>query len=152
MSIIAFFKRLFVKVGLSAPLSFDQQVWGAKTVIDLVQRGSQFLLAQGTNGQDCYTAWLGANSKIAEAIVIDSTGHATGPFPDDTKTKDCQPCKFPPKFSCSQAVDVITKSGISEVWITCTLKQSTGQKNPVYTFTFAVHAPVSVDANTGKIL
>jgi hypothetical protein len=44
------------------------------------------------------------------------------------------------------------KSGITEAWTTCTLKQITGQKNPVYTFSFAEHAPVSVDASTGKII
>lgn len=152
MSVISFFKRLFVKVGLMAPLSFDQQVWGAKGVMDLVERGSQFLLAQGTNGQECYTAWLGANTKVSEALVIDSTGHATGPFPDDSKTKECAPWTYPPKVTCAQAVAVMAKSGITEAWTTCTLKQTTGQKNPTYTFTFAVHAPVTVDATTGKII
>lgn len=152
MSIIPFFKRVFVKLGFIAPLSFDQQVWGAKSVIDLVQRGSQFLLAEGTAGADCYTAWLGANTKAPVAIVVDSTGHATGPFPDDSKTAGCIPWKYPPKFSCAQAVDVVTKSGITEAWTTCTLKQVTGQKNPAYTFTFAQHAPVTVDAATGKII
>ncbi len=152
MSIISFFKRLLVKVGVSAPLTFDQQVWGAKSVIDLVQRGSQFLLAEGVAGGDCYTAWLSSKTKSPVAIVIDVTGHATGPFPDDTKTAGCEPWKYPPKFTCAQAVDVMTKSGITESWTTCPLKQTADQKNPTYTFGFAEHAPVTVDATTGKII
>jgi hypothetical protein len=152
MSVMSFFKRLLIKVGISTPLSFDQQVWGAKSVIDLVQRGSQFLLAQGTAGADCYTAWLSAKTKSPVAIVVDATGHATGPFPDDSKTAGCEPWKYPPKFTCAQAVDAMTKSGITESWVTCTLKQTADQKNPAYTFTFAQHQPVTVDANTGKIV
>jgi hypothetical protein len=152
MSVLSYLKKIFIKLGLSAPLSFDQQVWGAKSVIDLVQRGSQFLLAQGTAGADCYTAWLSSQTKSPVAVVIDATGHATGPFPDDTKTAGCEPWAYPPKFSCAQAVDSMTKSGISEAWTTCTLKKITGQKNPAYTFSFAIHKPVLVDATTGKII
>jgi hypothetical protein len=152
MSIISFLKRLLVKVGISTPLSFDQQVWGAKSVMDLVQHGSQFLLAQGTNAQDCYTCWLGANTKTPTALVIDSTGHATGPFPDDSKIKDCVPWNYPPKITCALAVANMVKAGITESWKTCTLKKTTGQKNPAYNFTFSSHAPVTVDATTGKII
>jgi hypothetical protein len=152
MSVLSYFKKFFIKLGLASPLSFDQQVWGAKSVIDLVQRGSQFLLASGTAGSDCYTAWLSSKTKTPVAIVVDSTGHATGPFPDDSKTAGCVPWKYPPKFSCSQAVGVMTKSGIVEAWITCELKKTASQANPAYTFTFAVHTPVSVDATTGKII
>ena len=140
------------QVGLMAPLSFDQQVWGAKSVIDLVQHGSQFLLANGVNGSDCYTCWLGARDNQPTAIVIGSTGHATGPFPDDSRVKDCLPWKYPPTITCGQAVAVVVKSGITENWTSCTLKQTTGQKNPAYTFNFAQHAPVSIDAATGKII
>jgi hypothetical protein len=138
--------------GLLAPLSFDQQVWGAKSVIDLVQHGSQFLLAEGVYQGDCYTCWLGARDKVSTAIVIDNVGHATGPFPDDSRVKDCQPWQYPPKVSCAQAVGVLIKSGVTETWIKCTLQQITGQKNPAYTFMFAEHAPVMVDAVTGKII
>jgi hypothetical protein len=145
-------KRVFIRLGVSAPLSFDQQVWGAKSVIDLVQRGSQFLLADGIAGQSCYTAWLNPKSKTPVAIVVDSTGHATGPFPDDTKVKDCEPWKYPPKITCAQATNAVVKSGISEAWLTCTLKKTADLVNPVYTFTFSVHAPVKVDATTGKII
>ncbi len=152
MSVISLFRRLFVRMGVMSPLGFDQQVWGAKSVMDLVQRGSGFLLAEGTAGADCYTCWLGANTKIPTAIVIDSVGHATGPFPDDSRVKDCLSWTYPPKVSCAQAVGTMTKSGITEAWVTCTLKKVTGQKNPAYTFTFAVHAPVTVDATTGKII
>jgi hypothetical protein len=152
MSVTSFFKRLLIKVGITSPLSFDQQVWGAKSVIDLVQHGSQFLLAEGTAGSNCYTAWLGTNTKSPVAIVIDATGHATGPFPDDSKTAGCASWNYPPKFSCAQAVNAMTKIGITEAWTTCTLKQITGQKNPAYTFSFAQHAPVVVDATTGKII
>jgi hypothetical protein len=152
MSVTSFLNRLLIKVGIKSPLSFDQQVWGAKSVIDLVQRGSQFLLAEGTAGADCYTAWSGSKTKAPVAIVVDSTGHATGPFPDDSKTAGCEPWKYPPKFSCAQAVDAMAKAGVTEAWTTCTLKQITGQKNPTYTFSFAQHAPVVVDATTGKII
>lgn len=147
-----FLVKLGVKLGVSAPLSFDQQIWGAKSVIDLVQHGSQFLLAEGTNGGSCYTCWLGARDNRPTAIVVDNTGHATGPFPDDSKTKDCQPWSYPPKVTCAQAVTVLTASGITETWTTCTLKKATGQKNPAYTFSFAQHQPVVVDAVTGKII
>ena len=152
MSVFSYFKKFLIKVGVSAPLSFDQQVWGAKSVIDLVQHGSQFLLADGVNGGDCYTCWLGARNNVPTAIVINPTGHATGPFPDDSRVKDCQPWTYPPKFTCGQAADIVAKTGVTEAWTTCTLKQVTGQKNPAYTFTFAEHAPVSVDAVTGKML
>ena len=152
MSILSFFKNFFVQLGFISPLSFDQQVWGAKSVIDLVQYGSQFLLAQGINGQSCYTCWLGANTKIPTAVVIDSTGHATGPFPDDSKIKDCISWTYPPKVTCAQATAVLVKSGITESWTDCTLKKVAGQKNPAYTFAFDQHAPVSVDAATGKII
>jgi hypothetical protein len=140
------------QVGLMSPLSFDQQVWGAKSVIDLVQHGSKFLLANGVNGGDCYTCWLGARDNRPTAIVISSTGHATGPFPDDSRVKDCQPWTYPPAINCSQAVEVLIKTGITEVWADCTLKQTAGQKNPAYTFTFAQHPPVTIDAVTGKII
>lgn len=153
------FSALFAKIlkltqvlGFTAPLSFDQQVWGAKSVMDLVQQGSKFLLADGTNGGDCYTVWLGAKDNRATAVVIDSTGHATGPFPDDSRVKDCQAWKYPPKITCAQAVGVLTKAGITETWTDCTLKQATAQKNPAYTFVFAQHAAVTVDAVTGKII
>ena len=149
---ISFFKKLFVKMGFMVPLSFDQQVWGAKSVMDLHQIKSQFLLADGANGGSCYTCWLGSQDKVSSAIDVDATGHATGPFPDDTRVKDCAPWTYPSKVSCAQAVAIMVKSGITEVWTTCTLKQTTGQKNPAYTFTFAEHAPVTVDATSGKIL
>ena len=149
---ISLFKKLFVKMGFMAPLSFDQQVWGAKSVMDLYQVKSQFLLAQGAAGGSCYTCWLGSRDKISTAIDVDSTGHATGPFPDDTRTKDCLPWTYPPKVTCAQAVTNMSRAGITEAWSTCTLKQTTGQKNPAYTFTFAEHAPVTVDATSGKIL
>jgi hypothetical protein len=152
MSLFSLFKRLLINVGVRSPLSFDQQVWGAKSVMDLVQHGSQFLLAEGTAGQDCYTCWLGAKTKTPTAIVIDNTGHATGPFPDDSKIKDCAPWTYPPKITCAQATVTLVKAGITEAWVTCTLKKVTGQTNPAYTFTFVQHTPVTVDATTGKIL
>ena len=150
--LISLFKKLFVKMGIMAPLGFDQQVWGAKSVMDLYQVKSQFLLASGANGGSCYTCWLGSKDKVATAIDVDATGHATGPFPDDTRVKDCAPWTYPPKVTCAQAVATMIKSGITETWTTCTLKKVTAQKNPVYTFTFAEHVPVTVDATTGKII
>ena len=156
MNIFSTFKRLFGKLtqtlGISSPLSFDQQVWGAKSVMDLVQHGSKFVLADGANGGDCYTCWLGANDMVFTAIVIDSTGHATGPFPDDSRVKDCVPWTYPPRVTCNQAVSTVIKSGITEAWTTCTLKQIAGEKNPAYTFAFGQHTPVRVDAVTGKII
>lgn len=152
MSIIPFFKRFFIKLGLATPLSFDQQVWGAKSVMDLYQVKSQFLLADGANGGSCYTCWLGSRDRVATAINVDSAGHATGPFPDDTRVKDCVAWTYPPKVTCAQAQAVVLKAGITESWTTCTLKQVTAQPNPAYTFNFLQHAPVSVDAVTGKII
>lgn len=152
MNILSFVKKLLIKVGFSSPLSFDQQVWGAKSVMDLVQHGSKFLLADGVNGGDCYTCWLGANDNRPTALVVDVTGHATGPFPDDSRVKDCVAWNYPPKVNCAQAVAVLIKSGVTEAWKTCELKQVTGQKNPAYTFTFDQHAAVSIDAVTGKII
>jgi len=150
--IISLFKKLFVKMGLMAPLSFDQQVWGAKSVMDLYQFKSQFLIAQGTAGNSCYTCWLGSRDKISTAIDVDSTGHATGPFPDDTRTKDCLPWTYPPKVTCAQAVINMSQAGITEAWSTCELRKTSANPNAVYNFTFAVHAPVVVDATTGKII
>jgi hypothetical protein len=152
MNIFSFFRQLFAKLGLAAPLTFDQQVWGAKSVIDLVQYGSQFLIAQGTAGQSCYTCWLGSRDHIPTAIVVESNGRANSPFPDDSHVKGCEPWTYPPKFTCSQAVSAMVKAGITESWTTCTLKKLTDQTNPNYTFTFATHAPVTVDATTGSII
>ena len=152
MTLIARIKQYFRKVGFMAPLSFDQQVWGAKSVIDLVQHGSQFLIAQGTAVQSTYTCWLGARDKLPTAIVIDSTGHATGPFPDDSRIKDCLPWTYPPKVTCAQATVIMNKSGITEAWTTCELIKTSAQPNPVYNFGFATHGPVTVDAVSGKII
>jgi hypothetical protein len=153
MRIFSFLKSVFHKLTFStAPLSFDQQVWGAKSVIDLVQHGSQFLLAEGTNAGSCYTCWLSARDQVPTAIIIDSTGHATGPFPDSSKVQDCQPWSYPPKITCGQAVINMAKAGITESWITCRLRQTIGQPNPNYYFIFAKHVPVTVDATTGKLI
>ena len=42
MSIISFVTLYLRKFGILPTLSFDQQVWGAKTVIDLYQMESEF--------------------------------------------------------------------------------------------------------------
>jgi len=152
MGIFNFFKRFFMKLGFQSTLSFDQQVWGAKSVMDLVQHGSQFLIAQGTAGQSCYTCWLGARDHVPTAIVVESNGRANSPFPDDSHIKGCEAWTYPPKITCAQAVSTMTKSGITEPWVTCTLKKITGSENPTYLFTFNIHAPVTVDATTGKII
>jgi len=152
MTLLASTKKILRKFGIMSPLSFDQQVWGAKSVMDLVQHGSQFLLAEGVNGGSCYTCWLGSENKVATAIVIDSTGHATGPFPDSSKVQDCKPWTYPPKITCGQAVANMIKAGVTESWITCRLRQTTDQSSPNYYFTFATHAPVTVDAVTGKLI
>lgn len=152
MSLLNFIQRHLRKFGFMAPLTFDQQVWGAKSVMDLAQFKSQFLLAEGSAGSSVYTCWMGSRNKVPTAVVVDSAGHATGPFPDDTRVKDCVAWTYPPKITCAQAVANLVKAGITESWATCTLKKVTGQKNPAYTFTFAVHTPVTVDATTGKII
>jgi len=144
-------KKLLRQIGLLSPLSFDQQVWGAKSVIDLVQQGSKFLLAEGTNGGSTYTCWIG-NNKIPTAVIVDSTGHATGPFADSSKIQDCLAWSYPAKITCAQAVINMAQAGISEAWITCRLRKTQEQTNPVYYFTFTKHSPVSVDATTGKII
>jgi hypothetical protein len=151
MTLLSGTKKTLRKFGIMSPLSFDQQVWGAKSVIDLVQHGLQFLLAEGANGGSCYTCWLGSRNNVATAIIIDSTGHATGPFPDSSKIQDCKPWTYPPKITCNQAVANMTKAGITESWVTCRLRQTTDQSSPSYYFTFVSHQPVVVDAVTGKI-
>ena len=51
------------KFGLLAPLTFDQQVWGAKSVMDLVQFDSRFMLAEANNGGTMYTVWSGSQDQ-----------------------------------------------------------------------------------------
>jgi hypothetical protein len=152
MSLFARIQQYFRKFGLMSSLTFDQQVWGAKSVIDLAQFKSQFLIAQGPLGGTVYTCWMGSKDKVPTAVTVDSTGHATGPFPDSSHVQDCVAWTYPPKVSCAQAVANMAKAGITEPWTFCTLKKVTGQKNPTYNFQFASHAPVTVDAATGKIL
>jgi len=152
MGIISLFKKLSVTLGIQPPLSFDQQVWGAKSVMDLIQNDSQFYIAQSTSGKSCYTCWLGSRDHRATALVVEPSGQVSSPFPDDSHIKGCDPWNYPPKISCAQAVAVMIKAGISESWKNCTLQKISGQPNPTYLFTFDSHAPVTVDATTGKII
>jgi hypothetical protein len=41
------------KFGLMQSLTFDQQVWGAKSVMDLVQFDSRFMLAEADTAVPC---------------------------------------------------------------------------------------------------
>lgn len=152
MSIILSIKKYLRTFGLLGPLSFDQQVWGAKSVMDLVQHGSQFLLAEAGPANTMYTCWSGRRDNKPYAVTVDSSGHATGPVLDSSKIADCVAWMYPPKFSCQQAQTVVIQSGVVESWIFCELRKTIACPNPVYTFKFVIHAPVTVDAVTGKIL
>jgi hypothetical protein len=55
-------------------LDFDQQVWGAKSVMDLVQFDSQFMLAEADTGGTMYTVWSGSQDQKPYAISVDVNG------------------------------------------------------------------------------
>jgi hypothetical protein len=152
MSVILTVKKYLRKYGVLAPLGFDQQVWGAKSVMDLVQHGSQFLLAEATPDGIMYTCWSGRRDNKPYAITIDPTGHAIGPFYDSSKIGDCMAWSYPPKFSCLQAQAALVKSGITQTWTWCRLRQAVApQGTPFYDFTFDGRNPVHVDADTGQV-
>ena len=56
------------KFGLMQSLTFDQQVWGAKSVMDLVQFDSRFMLAEADTGGTMYT--------VCWAVKIKSPGES----------------------------------------------------------------------------
>ena len=153
MSIITFFKRVAVKLGFMSPLNFDQQIWGAKSLMDLYQNGSQFYLAEADSGGTMYTVWQGSRDQKPYAITIDTTGHATGPVFDDSQVGECTAWVYPPKMSCVQAQQVMIKSGITDSWAFCRLRKTVDYRfNPFYDFAFTTRPPVHVDATTGKII
>jgi len=152
MAIIATIKRHLRRLGLLSPLSFDQQVWGAKSLMDLHQSGSRFYLAEANRGETMYTCWQGSQDNRPYAITIDSTGHSTGPTFDDSRVAECQAFAYPPKFSCAQAQQLMVKAGITDSWAFCRLRQTVDYRESCfYDFTFATRKPVRVDATTGQV-
>jgi hypothetical protein len=145
-------KKYLRKFGVMSLLNFDQQLWGAKSVMDLVQHESRFLLAEAGPGGVMYTCWLGHSDNKPYAITIDPTGHATGPFYDSSKIGDCIAWSYPPKFSCAQAQAAMIKSGITQAWTWCRLRQAVApQSSPFYDFVLSNGETAHVSADTGKV-
>ena len=141
------------KFGLMQKLDFDQQVWGAKSVMDLVQHGSLFMLAEANAGATMYTCWLGNRDQKPYAVSVDVNGHATTPVLDDSRIGDCGTWVYPPRFSCSQAQVAMTKAGITDTWTFCRLRQTVDfpKANPFYDFVLSKGGTVHVDAMTGVV-
>lgn len=152
MTIIATITKYLRQLGLLSPLGFDQQVWGAKTLMDLDQTGSKFYLAEANAGGIMYTCWQGSLTQQPYAITIDTAGHTTGPTPDSSKIGDCMAFAYPPTLSCSTAQQAMTQAGIEDAWAFCRLRKTVeATSNPFYDFAFATRNPVYVDAMTGKV-
>jgi hypothetical protein len=152
MTFIATIKRHLRRIGLLSPLSFDQQVWGAKSLMDLYQSGSLFYLAEADRDGTMYTCWQGSQDSRPYAITIDYSGHATGPNFDDSRVAECQAFAYPPKLSCIQAEQAMVKAGITDSWSFCRLRQTVDyRESRFYDFTFSTRRPVHVDATTGQI-
>ena len=152
MSIITLIRQYFRRLGFLSPLSFDQQIWGAKSLMDLHQNGSKFYLAEADRNGTMYTCWQGSEDTKPYAITVDITGHATGPTFDDSRVAECQAFVYPPTLSCNQAQQAMTKAGITDTWLFCRLRQTVDYRgNPFYDFTFDGRQPVHVDAVTGPI-
>jgi len=152
MSIITRIKQYLRQLGLLSPLSFDQQIWGAKSLMDLYQDKSKFYLAEADHNGTMYTCWQGSEDTKPYAITVDIAGHTTGPTFDDSRVAECQAFVYPPTLSCSQAQQAMTNAGITDVWLFCRLRQTVDYRgNPFYDFTFADRQPVHVDAVTGQI-
>ena len=152
MRIIAHILRHLRRFGLLSPLNYDQQIWGAKALMDLYQHGSKFYLAESDFGGTMYTVWQGVHDSKPYAITVDPTGHAVGPTFDDSRVGDCQVFVYPPKLSCVQAQQAMIKAGITDAWSFCRLRQSMDFRyNPFYDFAFTVRTAVHVDAVTGAI-
>jgi hypothetical protein len=141
------------KFGLMQSLSFDQQVWGAKSVMDLEQFKSRFMLAEAAPGATMYTVWLGSRDQKPYAISVDVNGHATTPTQDDSRIGDCGAWSYPPKLSCAQAQAALVKAGITDAWTFCRLRQTVDspQANPFYDFVLSTGKTAHVDANTGQV-
>lgn len=162
MSILLFLKKYLRKFGLVEQLDFDQQVWGAKSLMDIHQQGSKFFLAEGNNDDTVYTCWNGASDNLPYAITVDTNGFSTGPVQDSSKIGDCMLWEYPPKISCADAVIAMANAGITTVWQGCRLRQGVDpQYNPFYEFTFDTQLEslrgrndpftVNVDAVTGQV-
>jgi len=141
------------KFGLMRSLSFDQQVWGAKSVMDLEQFNSRFMLAEAAPGATMYTVWLGSRDQKPYAISVNVNGHATTPTQDDSRIGDCGAWTYPPKLSCAQAQTALVKAGIPDAWTFCRLRQTVDfpQANPFYDFVLSTGKTAHVDANTGQV-
>ena len=141
--------RYLRKFRLSAPLNYDQQIWGAKSLMDLYQPRSFFYLADCDRGGVMTTCWLGSQDGVTYVITVDVMGKATGP----TKCNNPNVIAFgyPPLYSCAQAGGILVNAGITEAWLHCTLEQIVNG-DIMYYFTFLQHAPVTVDAMTGEIV
>jgi hypothetical protein len=136
------------KINLLAPLSFDQQVWGAKSLMDLYQPISFFYLAEADNGGVMTTYWLGSQDGLTYKITVDTNGESTGPT--QSNSPNTVPFGYPPLISCLQAVKILENVGITAAWQNCSLEQLT-PGNITYYFTFLQHDPVTVNAMTGEI-
>jgi len=152
MNLINTIKKYMRRMGLLSPLGFDQQIWGAKSLMDLYQCQSQFYLAEGDAGGTMYTCWQGSQDSKPYAVTVDTSGHTTGPTFDDSRVAECKAFVYPPKFSCAQAQQAMVKAGITDPWTFCRLRKTVDYRyNPFYDFTFATRRPVHVDAVTGQV-
>ena len=136
------------KFKLLAPLNYDQQVWGAKSLMDLYQQGSLLYLASADQNCAMATYWMGSQDGVTYVITVDVYGASTGP----TKSNNPNVAAFsyPPIYGCAQAAKTLTAAGISEPWQHCTLEQMT-EGDVVYYFTFLQHTPVTVNAMSNQI-
>jgi len=133
---------------LLPPLSYDQQIWGAKSLMDLYQPISFFYMADADNGGVMTTYWLGSQDGLTYKITVTVNGAATGPTKCDNPNVIA--FGYPPLYSCLQATKSLAKAGITATWQNCCLEQL---KNGhiTYYFTFLQHDPVTVNAMTGEI-
>jgi len=153
MSIISFVTLYLRKFGILPTLSFDQQVWGAKTIMDLYQMQSEFFQASADANGVMQTYWLGSQDHDPYRVSIDPYGHAATPVYDASPVGECEIFSYPPQFSCAQAQAVVARTTTVEPWTHCELKKAPSTvSHPVYRFSFLLHEPVEVDATTGQIL
>jgi hypothetical protein len=153
MSIISFVTLYLRKFGILPTLSFDQQVWGAKTIMDLYQMQSEFFQASADANGVMQTYWLGSQDHDPYRVSIDPNGHAAIPVYDASPVGECEIFSYPPQFSCAQAQAVVARTTTVEPWTHCELKKAPSTvSHPVYRFSFLLHEPVEVDATTGQIV
>lgn len=151
--LLSFFKKYFRLFGLLNPLTFDQQINEAKSLMDEHQLDSRFFDAEGGNGETLYTGWSGSIDNKPYAITVDPNGFTTGPTYDDSKVGSCSVWEYPPNVSCADAVIDMTKAGITETWTWCRLRGGVDpQYNPFYDFLFTNIPPVHVDSVNGIVI